>query len=98
MKNLKNYFFSVLVFAAMSLNAAPVIASYESEASAGLSELQRPPSEEDAADYVEDRGHEVYYVQPIEGSADFRVYIENGQAVRVYVSNNRIIGNHSDGI
>lgn len=84
MKNLKNYFFSVLVFAAMFLNIAPVSASVEFEASA---ELQAPPvSEDDVADYVEDRGHDVYYVQRIPNSCNYRVYVENGRIIIVYVS------------
>ena len=94
MKNLKNYFFSVLVFAAMFLNAAPVSASVGFEASA---ERQLPRiSEEDVADYVEDRGHDVYYVQKIQGSSSYRVYVENGRVVIVYVNCSRIIG-HDDG-
>lgn len=90
MKNLKNYFFSVLMFAAMFLSAEPVMASFELESSAEM--IQPPPSEEDVADYVEDRGHDVYYVQPIQGSANFRAYVENGRIIIVYVNNGYVIG------
>ena len=94
MKNLKIYFFSVLVFAAMSLNATPAV-SFRFESSSESEMLIPPPTTEDAADYVQDQGHDVYLVQPIQGSVNFRAYVEYGHIVTVYVLNNRIIG-HSD--